>query len=169
MHNFPAHLHLYNELGSSAELSFTMCHTCITSWTAPARMAHAPAAAGGVQCTFLLQCGYCELRSLLRFIWAGLEPAAWPIPPVCFIMRAFTVRVCDQQGKSVIQGQRMVRVPPSTSYWQAYESLELVRFKLLTVRLLTFASTPEKDAYELHDFNVTIEDNEAMLTSMHVL
>ena len=57
---------------------------------------------------------------------------------------------------------------PSTSYRQAYESLELARFKLLTVRLLAFASTPEKDATERHNFKMTIEDNEAMLTAMHV-
>ena len=62
----------------------------------------------------------------------------------------------------------MISVVPSTSYRQAFESLELARFKLLTVRLRTFASTPEKDATEIHDFDVTIEDNEAMLTAMHV-
>ena len=62
----------------------------------------------------------------------------------------------------------MISVVPSTLFRQAYESLELSRFKLLTVRFLTFASTPEKDAAEKHDFDVTSEDNEAMLTAMHV-
>ena len=62
----------------------------------------------------------------------------------------------------------MITVVPSTSYRQAYESFELSRFKLLTVRLLTFASSPEKDAAEIHDFDVTSEDNEAMLTATHV-
>ena len=62
----------------------------------------------------------------------------------------------------------MISVVPSTSYRQAYESLELSWFKLLIVCLLTFASTPEEDAAETHDFDVTSEDNEAMLTAMHV-
>ena len=62
----------------------------------------------------------------------------------------------------------MISVVPSTSYRQAFESLELARFKLLTNRLLTFASTPEKDDTKIHDFDVTIKDNEAMLTAMHV-
>ena len=83
-------------------------------------------------------------------------------------MRTFIVRVCDQHGKGVPQWQRMISVVPSTLCRQAYESLELARFKLMTVRLLTFASTPQKDATEIHDFDVTIENNEAMLTAMHV-
>ena len=57
----------------------------------------------------------------------------------------------------------MISVVPSTSYRQAYASLELSPFKLLIVRLLTFPSTPEKDAAEIHDFDVPSDGNEAML------